>query len=186
MRIPISSWPAREAETSTNSKLMKLFVDQLQDIYWAEHKLVRTLPKLEKAATSASLKRLFNGHLALTIKHVSRVEKVFECIGEEIFGKKCFAISGIIDEAQDIIDETDEGTSQRDAGLVFAGQKIEHYEIATYGSLLSVARTLGFNDAADLIGQTLVEEKDTDALLIHIAEEDINYQASKEMSYLAY
>jgi len=181
MRTQISTGPLTASETAVNSKLMKLFVGQLQDIYWAEQKLVRTLPKMEKAASSESLKKAINDHLAQTNTHVSRLEEIFELIGEDAESKKCLAMVGIVDEAQDIIDETEEGTAQRDAGLIFAGQKVEHYEIGTYGGLISVARTLGFNDAADLLGKTLKEEKEADALLTHLAEEAINYQASKEL-----
>jgi ferritin-like metal-binding protein YciE len=149
-------------ETAVNSKLMKLFVIQLQDMYWAEQKLVRTLPKLEKDATSMSLKDVFNNNLRQTKIHVSRLENVFEIIGEKVCSSKCLAMVGIIDEAQDIIDQTDEGTAQRDAGLIFAGQKIEHYKIGTYGGLISVAQTLGFNDVADIFRQSLIDEKSAD------------------------
>jgi ferritin-like metal-binding protein YciE len=89
-------------------------------------------------------------------------------------------MAGIVDEGEDIIDDTEEGTAQRDVGLIFAGQKAEHYEIATYGGMVTLAKTLGYNDAADLLGQTLAEEKEADALLTQIAENNVNYQASTE------
>src|SRR5258706_12456493 len=161
-----------------NSKLQEFFKDQLQDIYWAEQKLVKTLPKLEEAASSSELKQAFNSHLQETKNHVSRLEKVFELIGQQAEGKKCHAIAGIADEGEEIIDDTEEGTAQRDVGLIFAGQKAEHYEIATYGGMVTLARTLGYNDAVDLLSQTLEEEKETDSLLTQIAENNINYQAS--------
>src|SRR5439155_15792938 len=101
-------------------------------------------------------------------------------IGEEVNSTKCHAMAGIVDEGSDIIDETDEGSAQRDVGLIFAGQKAEHYEIATYGGLIQLAKTLGYNDAANLMVQTLNEEKEADKLLTEIAENNINYEASRE------
>jgi ferritin-like metal-binding protein YciE len=166
--------------TAQNSKLQEFFIEQLQDIYWAERKLVKTLPKLEEAATSQQLKKAFASHLQETENHVSRIENVFEIIGEEPKAVKCHAMAGIIDEGEDIIDETDTGTAQRDVGLVFAGQKAEHYEIATYGGLIQLAKTLGYNDAAEVLGETLAEEKAADAKLTQIAETDVNQRASKE------
>src|SRR5690348_9233114 len=161
----------------SNSKLKEFFNDQLADIYWAEKKLVKTLPKLEEAATSQQLKNAFSSHLKQTEQHVSRLENVFEIIGEDAVAKKCIAMSGIVDEGEEIIDETDTGTAQRDVGLIFAGQKAEHYEIATYGGLIQLAKTLGYDEAANLMKQTLAEEKEADVLLTEIAEKNVNYQA---------
>ncbi len=166
--------------TATDSKLQEFFVEQLQDIYWAEKKLVKTLPKLEDAATSQQLKNAFRNHLEQTKEHVMRLENVFNMIGEEADATKCPAMAGIVDEGEDIIDDTDAGTAQRDVGLIFAAQKAEHYEIATYGGLAQLAKTLGYNDASNVLGQTLSEEKETDALLTQIAESNVNYQASRE------
>ncbi len=166
--------------TTTDSKLQEFFVEQLQDIYWAEKKLVKTLPKLEDAATSQQLKNAFRNHLEQTKEHVMRLENVFNMIGEEADATKCPAMAGIVDEGEDIIDDTDAGTAQRDVGLIFAAQKAEHYEIATYGGLAQLAKTLGYNDASNVLGQTLSEEKETDALLTQIAESNVNYQASRE------
>ncbi len=170
------------AVTTDNSKLKEFFVDELQDIYWAEKKLVKTLPDLAKAATSSQLKEAFTSHLEETKNHVTRLEKVFESIGEKAKAKKCLAMAGITDEGDDIIDETEEGTAQRDAALIFAGQKAEHYEIATYGGLAQLAETLGFTEAKNLLGQTLEEEKAADEKLTQIAKNGINYKASKEQS----
>ena len=125
-------------ETQTiaqDSKLKEFFIDQLKDIYWAEKKLVKTLPKMQEAATSTQLKDAFGNHLTETEGHVERIERVFGMIGEESDTSKCVAMAGIVDEGEGIIDDTDEGTAQRDVGLIFAGQKEEHYEIATYGGL---------------------------------------------------
>jgi ferritin-like metal-binding protein YciE len=165
---------------ATDSKLKEFFVDQLKDIYWAEKKLVKTLPKLEDAATTPELKNAFANHCWQTQAHVRRLEEVFGIVGEEVDDTKCPAMAGIVDEGADIIDETEEGTAQRDVGLIFAGQKAEHYEIATYGGLVTLARTMGYPAAADLLGQTLAEEKEADDLLTQIAENNVNYRASRE------
>ncbi len=164
-----------------NSRLQEFFVDQLQDIYWAEQKLIKTLPNLSEAARSGELKQAFESHLQETRNHVSRLEKIFDLIGEPAHSKKCHAIAGITEEGEDIIDETEENTAQRDVGLIFAGQKAEHYEIATYGGLVQLARTLGHADAAELLGATLAEEKKADSLLTEIALNNVNMEASEEI-----
>src|ERR1700692_4011997 len=146
----------------THSKLREFFVDQLHDIYWAEKKLVKTLPKLQKAATSPKLQEAFGNHLQQTEEHVSRLEQIFGMIDEEARATKCPAMAGIVDEGAEIIDDTDAGTAQRDVGLIFAGQKAEHYEIATYGGLISLAKNLGLNNAVNVLSQTLAEEKEAD------------------------
>jgi ferritin-like metal-binding protein YciE len=173
---------AFEKDAARNSKLQAFFVDQLQDIYWAEQKLVNTLPKMEEAAHSRQLKQAFNSHLQETKNHVSRLEKVFQQIGVPATAKKCPAMAGIVDEGEEIIDETEEGTAQRDVGLIFAGQKAEHYEIATYGGLVQLARTLGYTDAAEILGVTLAEEKKADNSLTRIAADGINLQAKAEVN----
>jgi ferritin-like metal-binding protein YciE len=172
--------PEKTYGTTTDSKLQEFFVDQLQDLYWAEKKLVKTLPKLEEAATSQQLKNAFRNHWEKTQQHVTRLENVFNMIGEEAGATKCPAMAGIVDEGSDIIDDTDEGSAQRDVGLIFAGQKAEHYEIATYGGLVQLAKTLGYNEAATEMSKTLEEEKEADLLLTQIAERHVNYQASLE------
>lgn len=163
-----------------NSTLKDFFIDQLQDIYWAEKKLVKTLPKLHDAATTNELKNAFSNHLEQTKQHVTRLENVFDIIGEEANAKKCHAMAGIVDEGGDIIDDTETGTAQRDVGLIFAGQKAEHYEIATYGGLVTLAKVLGYNDAAIELHKTLEEEKQADELLTQIAENNVNYKSSIE------
>jgi len=172
--------PEKSYGTTTDSKLQELFVNQLQDLYWAEKKLVKTLPKLEEAATSQQLKNAFRNHWEKTQQHVTRLENVFNMIGEEAEATKCPAMAGIVDEGSDIIDDTDEGSAQRDVGLIFAGQKAEHYEIATYGGLVQLAKTLSYNEAATEMSKTLEEEKEADLLLTQIAERNVNYQASLE------
>src|ERR1700743_827885 len=131
--------PTSSTKTAQNSKLREFFIDQLQDIYWAEQKLVKTLPKLSEAATSEALQGAFDSHLQETKNHVSRLERVFELMEEDAKAKECPALKGIAEEGEDIIDETDDNTAQRDVGLIFAGQKAEHYEIATYGALRQLA-----------------------------------------------
>lgn len=135
---------------------------------------------MEEAATSQQLKDAFATHCNETQNHVSRLEQIFGMIGEEVDSSKCPAMAGIVDEGEDIIDDTEEGSAQRDVGLIFAGQKAEHYEIATYGGMVTLAKTLGYDDAANLLSQTLSEEKQADELLTSIAENDINYQAAGE------
>jgi ferritin-like metal-binding protein YciE len=163
-----------------DNKLHQFFLEQLQDIYWAEKKLVKVLPKLEEAATSRELKKAFADHLMQTKTHVTRLENVFGMLGEEANAKKCPAMAGIADEGEEIIDETEEGTAQRDVGLIFAAQKAEHYEIATYGGLTQLAKTMGHTEAAEILGQTLAEEKEADELLTQIAENSSNIRANQE------
>jgi ferritin-like metal-binding protein YciE len=168
------------ADTAVHSKLKEFFTDQLEDIFWAEKKMVKALEKLKEAATTVRLKESLNDHLEETKQHVERLKNVFALLGETAGEKKCKAMAGIIDEGEDIIDETDKGSAQRDVGLIFAAQKAEHYEIATYGGLATLARTLGYNQVADLLGKTLLEEKQADEMLTYIAENGINYAASQE------
>lgn len=122
-------------------------------------------------------------HATETKIHVERLEKVFGMMAKDAEGKKCPAMSGIVEEAQDIIDETDTGSMQRDVGIIFAAQKAEHYEIATYGGLAQLAKALGYNEAKNLLELTLEEEKRADALLSRVAENGINYRASKETEH---
>lgn len=163
-----------------DSMLEDFFIDELKDIYWAEKHLVKTLPKMEKAATSEELKKAFSGHLETTKEHVSRLEQVFEMLGKKAVGKKCEAMAGITKEGEDIIDETEKGTATRDVGLILAGQKVEHYEIATYGGLAQLAKTLSHNDVAKILEKTLAEEKEADELLTSVAESSVNYEAAEE------
>jgi len=168
--------------TVSDSKLRDLFLEQLQDIYWAEKKLVKALEKMSDKATSPRLKQAFDMHREQTKGHVARLEEVFSSIGEPADTTKCPAMSGIIEEANDLIDDTEAHSSQRDAGLVIAAQKAEHYEIATYGSLAQLAEVMGFVEAKSLLGQTLQEEKASDVLLSEIAKSGINYSAAAEVS----
>lgn len=163
-----------------NSSLHKFFVDALKDIYYAEDAIVDALQKMQDAATTEELKDAFEDHQLQTKKHISRLEKVFKLIGETPEKKDCKAIVGIIQEGEEIIKSTEEGSMTRDVGLIIAAQKVEHYEIATYGGLAQLAITMGHDKAADLLEKTLQEEEETDLLLTDIAEESINFDAEQE------
>jgi len=154
--------------------------DSLKDIYWAEKHLTKAIPKLIKAATNETLISALEEHLEVTEEHVSRLEEVFELFGKKAQAKKCEAMEGLTKEAESIIEETEEGTSTRDVGIIMAAQKVEHYEIATYGGLTQLAKTMGLMEIANLLGQTLEEEKEADEGLTSIAENNINLQAEEE------
>ena len=171
---------AAHHEFTGETHLEKFFLDQLQDIYYAENKITQALPKMSDACTTAELKEAFEDHLHQTQRHIKRLEKAFESLGRKAEGKKCEAIEGIAREVDNIIEETEEGTLTRDAALIIAAQKVEHYEIATYGGLVQLAITMDLHDAADLLDKTLVEEEDTDARLTEIAENEINLRAEHE------
>ncbi|MDB5246183.1 MAG: ferritin-like protein [Segetibacter sp.] len=162
------------------SLLQKLFVDGLKDIYWAEKHLTKALPKLMKAATSEQLKQAFQQHTVQTEEQIRRVEQVFQLLGQKAVAKKCEAMEGLSKEADSIVSETPKGTMTRDAGIIMAAQKVEHYEIASYGTLARLASILGLEEAKNLLGQTLQEEKETDGLLTQIAESSINLEAKNE------
>jgi ferritin-like metal-binding protein YciE len=161
--------------------LRDLFMDELRDIYWAEKHLVKALPKMEKAATSDELATAFADHLAITQEQVSRLEQVFELLGEKPRGKKCEGMEGLVKEGESVIEDTEEGSSTRDAGLIISAQKVEHYEIAAYGGLAQLAKTLGKDDVANILGEILEEEKEADEILTNIAEGSINQSASAEV-----
>ena len=165
---------------ANDTVLKDFFVDELKDIYWAEKKIVSTLPKMKKAATSEKLQQAFEDHLQQSQTHVERLDQVFEHLEEKAQAKKCEAMAGIVEEGEGIIEETEEGTATRDVGLILAAQKVEHYEISTYGGLAQLATTLGLEEVADLLKQTLEEEKQTDQLLTQIAETEVNYAAAAE------
>jgi ferritin-like metal-binding protein YciE len=160
--------------------LEKFMIDSLKDIYWAEKHLTKALPKFEKAATSQELKQAFQDHLEVTEEQIARLEQIFEIMGKKAQAKKCEAMEGLSKEAETVIEETEKGSKTRDVALIISAQKVEHYEIAAYGGLAQLARTMGMNEVADLLGQTLEEEKETDQLLTQIAENDINLQAEEE------
>ena len=168
------------AEAGMDEMLEKLFVDSLKDIYYAEKLLVKSLPKMAKAATTEELKNALLEHKAQTETQVERLEQVFEILGKKAQAKKCEAMEGLKKEGDSIIEETTAGSLTRDVGIIMASQKIEHYEIATYGCLTQLARTFGMDDVASLLHQTLEEEKAADELLTNIAENNVNYEAGHE------
>ena|ERR1700754_3303270 len=168
----------QQTEDVQESALNELFVDELKDIYWAEKHLAKALPKMAKAATSGELRSAIENHLIETENHITRLESAFDSIGEKAVAVKCEAMAGLIKEGDEIVTETEKGSITRDAGIISAAQKIEHYEIASYGTLKTLASVLGYSEAAELLDSTLQEEKNADNMLTRIAEAGIN-QASK-------
>lgn len=182
--------PATKAATTTRTRMVKakstaaeglkeLYIDCLKDIYWAEKALTKALPKMAKNATNENLVAALEDHLTVTEEQISRLEKVFELIGKKAVAKKCEAMDGLIKEGQDIMESTEPG-AVRDAGIIAASQKIEHYEIATYGTICAFAKTLGQDEAAALLHETLAEEKEADITLTEAAYNTINFDAAEE------
>ena len=167
-----------EPSSDAVTELKELFIESLKDIYWAENALVKALPKMAANASSAALKGNILEHIAVTEIQVTRLEEVFNLLGEKAEGKKCDAMDGLLKEGDSILLETAPGPV-RDAGIISASQKIEHYEIATYGTLVAFAKTLGENDAAKLLTQTLAEEKEADCLLNETALNLVNIVAAQ-------
>lgn len=179
-RAPGKSLKTSMAKGENDSMLLEFFADEIKDIYYAEKHIIKTLPKMMKAATSPELRTAFEEHLEVSKTQVTRLEKVFELLGKKPQAKKCEAIEGITKEGEGIIEDTEEGTATRDVGLILAAQKVEHYEIATYGGLVQLATTLGLDEAAELLTATLEEEKEADTMLSDIAENNVNYSAAEE------
>jgi ferritin-like metal-binding protein YciE len=161
------------AKTTTMDELL---LDELRDLYDAEKQLTKALPKMAKASSSEQLRAAFEQHLEQTQGHVERLEQIFEQLGEKASGKKCAAMSGLIKEGDEVASDTDDD-SVRDAGLIAAAQKVEHYEISGYGSVRTHAQMLGHDQAVRLLEETLEEEKQTDQKLNTLAESMINEQA---------
>jgi ferritin-like metal-binding protein YciE len=164
--------------TMQSSQLMELFVDELKDINWAEKALTKAIPKMSKKATSQELIDALTSHHGETENKVTRVEQVFDSIGKKATAKKCEAMEGLIDEAGDIMESCEAG-AMRDAGIISAAQKVEHYEIASYGTLRQFAETLGLTEAVSLLEATLNEEKAADEKLSIVAVSAINVEASQ-------
>ncbi|HEX2922281.1 MAG TPA: DUF892 family protein [Bacteroidales bacterium] len=161
--------------------LRELLEDQLKDAYWAEKAISKAMPDIVEKASSQELIDALNEHMDITLQQISRLENVFEILELRAEAEKCQGMEGILEEAEDIIDELDEGPV-RDAGIIAAAQKVEHYEIATYGTLRSFANILGEFEAASLLEETLEEEKETDLKLTDLAESIINIEAANEES----
>lgn len=171
---------AVKPKASAAEGLRELFIDSLKDIYWAEKALTKALPKMAKNATSENLKTAIEDHLDVTQEQVARLEQVFDIIGKKATAKKCDAMEGLIKEGESIMEETQPG-AVRDAGIIAASQKIEHYEIATYGTLCAFAKTLGEDEAAQLLEATLNEEKEADVTLTEAAYNTINFDAADDI-----
>jgi ferritin-like metal-binding protein YciE len=160
-----------------DERLKELYIDELKDLYSAENQLVKALPKMAKAASSDELRQGFEEHLEQTKEHVQRLEKIFQALGESPKGKKCKGMEGLIEEGSEAMEEDYEG-SVKDAALIGAAQRVEHYEIAGYGTVRSMAETLGEDDHVSLLEETLEEEKETDEKLTELGEQ-INTQANE-------
>src|ERR1700712_5336819 len=152
-----SSKDSQKSDSKAAQGLRDLFEDELKDIYWAEKALTKALPKMAKNATSEELVTALTEHLEVTKGHVARLEEGFKILGKAARAKKCEAMAGLVKEAEEIMESTEEGVV-RDAGIISAAQKVEHYEIASYGTLCSFAKTLGEDEIASLLQQTLDEE----------------------------
>jgi ferritin-like metal-binding protein YciE len=159
--------------------MQDLFIEQIQDLYDAEERLVKALPKMAEAANSSELRKAFEDHLKETKGQVQRLEQVFSEIGEEAGGETCEAMKGLIEEGQEIIKAVKQ-SALRDAGLIAAANRVEHYEMAGYGVARALAETLGFTQSASLLEQTLEEERQADAKLTQLAEQKINQEAMQE------
>lgn len=164
------------AKKSAAKELKDLFEDSLKDIYWAEKALVKALPTMMKNATDEKLKTSIENHLVETENQVARLEECFKALGKKAQAKKCDAMQGLLDEAKSIIEETEPGTV-RDAGIIAAAQKVEHYEIATYGTLAAFAKVLQEEDCLKYLLETLDEEKKCDELLTKVADTNLNSKA---------
>jgi ferritin-like metal-binding protein YciE len=170
---------AKQGEAMANAgTIHDAFVEELRDTYDAEKQLIKALPKMAKAASSAELRSAFETHLEETRGHVERLEQVFETLEEKVKGKHCEGIAGIIEEGKSIMEE-DFDEAAMDACLIAAGQRAEHYEMAAYGTLVAWARAMGHTEAADLLQETLDEEKATDEKLTTLAEGGINQEAAE-------
>jgi ferritin-like metal-binding protein YciE len=161
------------------NNLQELLVEEMRDIYHAEGQLLKALPKMAKAAQSERLKEAFERHLEETEQHVERLERAFESLGEPVKGKKCEGMAGLIEEAKETMDEHSE-SSVLDAALICGAQKVEHYEIAAYGTICTWADLLGLDEVSDLLKETLDEEKTADETLTEVAESEINVEAVHE------
>lgn len=163
--------------TARASQLMELFENGLKDIYWAEKELTKAIPRMVKNATSKDLIDALESHLTETAEQVVRLEKVFKSIDKPAVAKKCDAMEGLIKEADEIMKTCEKGV-MCDAGIISAAQKVEHYEMATYGTLRQFAETLGLIEAESLLEKTLIEEKATDQKLSQVAKRAINLEAA--------
>jgi ferritin-like metal-binding protein YciE len=159
--------------------LKQLYIEELRDLYSAENQLLKALPKMAKGASSEELTLAFENHLDQTKVHVERLEEIFERLDENPKGKTCQAMKGLVEEGSEILEEDGE-ESVLDAGIIAAAQKVEHYEIASYGTVRTFAQLLGEDEAAEVLQETLDEEGDADKLLTQLAQEIVNPEALLE------
>jgi ferritin-like metal-binding protein YciE len=159
-RKKIELHEAKSTGSNEDSQLEEFFLNSLEDIYWAEKHLIKAIPKMIKATTTDELRKVFEEHLEVTKEQATKLETVFKLIGEKAQARKCKAMEGLTKEAESIIEETNEGSLTRDVGLCMAAQKVKHYEIATYGTLVHLASAIGRQDAADILAAILDEEKE--------------------------
>lgn len=167
-------------QSNKSSILQNFFLTSLQELYWCETHLVNVLNSMSKAATNVQLQEAFIQHMEETEKHKQRLEQAFALLAIPPQAEPCMGLQGLFDEGWQVIDESEPGTAQRDVALIIAAQKVEHYEIATYGSLITLAKTMGQKKLADLLVPTLQEEKETDKVLTKVAETGINVEATQE------
>jgi ferritin-like metal-binding protein YciE len=172
--------PRQEYPKMMNSMMEKLFMDQLKDLYYVEKTLIKALGKMAKRATTEELGNIFLEHQEVTQEQLSRLDRIFEILGKRAQAKKCPVMDGLQEEGEEMMSETEEDTLTRDVALIITAQKVEHYEIASYGCLSTLARTYGMQEVADLLQETLDEEKDADQQLTYIAENNINFEAGQE------
>jgi ferritin-like metal-binding protein YciE len=177
---------SRKGETMSKESLRELYVDELKDLYSAETQLVKALPKMAKAASSDELREAFEEHLQETEEHVSRLEQIFQQLDEKPTGKKCMGMEGLVKEGAEVIGEDYEDET-KDAGIIGAAQRVEHYEIAAYGTAREFAKLLGEDEHVSLLEETLEEEKQADAKLTELAQEinqtalgDLDAEADEE------
>ncbi len=161
------------------TSIEELMLAELKDIYSAEKQITKALPKLVKAATSSELKAAFQSHLEETEGQIERLEQIGEILGKKLTGKTCEGMKGVLEEGTEMVEETDKGSSVRDAGLITAAQRVEHYEMAGYGGVIAYAKLLGMNDVVKLLEQTLEQEKAADLKLTKLSQ-TINKQAQQE------
>jgi ferritin-like metal-binding protein YciE len=178
MKKSTSNQPNNDNDEPMNNDLHELFVDELSDLYSAEKQLTKALPKMLKAAQSEELKSAIESHLTETEGHVNRLEQVFQALGEKIKRKTCAAMEGLVEEASELLQEQ-KGKSSLDAAIIAAAQKVEHYEIASYGTVRAWAEQMGHNEAVELLKATLDEESAADEKLTEIADSLANDTAEK-------
>jgi ferritin-like metal-binding protein YciE len=171
---------SRSSQQQPGALLQKYFLDELKDLYNAEKQQLRSLQKMAKNSTTEELREAFENHRMQTETQIERLDQVFETLGARAQGKKCEAMEGLVKEMETVLEDTQDDTMTRDVALIIGAQKAEHYEIASYGGLAQLARTMGQEEIAELLTESLEEEKEADMLLTQIAENNINMEAEEE------